>query len=120
VDALAFEPRGKSAAILHRVAVHAAGDAGHRARLGTILLQVPLPTPRRARSCFVPFLGSLGRLVVRRYSGLTSWPSHRHAHARVPVISHAPSRSRAPPHERAPTWEFKAEPLAPCPCVEPR
>jgi hypothetical protein len=32
-------------------------------------LQVPLPSPLRARSCFVPFLGSLGRLAVHHRSG---------------------------------------------------
>jgi hypothetical protein len=115
----AFEPRG-NATLAPRCHAAAAGDAGHRARLGSILLQVPLTTPPRARSCFVPFLGSLGRLAVRRRSGPPPWPSHRHAHARVPVKSHASSHSRARLHARAPTWEVKAEPLAPFPCVGPR
>jgi hypothetical protein len=50
---------------------------------------------------------------MRRHSGPPSWPSRRHAHARAPMKSYAPSRSREPPHACAPTWEAKAEPLAP-------
>jgi hypothetical protein len=40
VDAPAFEPRGKGAAVRHCATAHAAGDAGHRARLGKIFAGV--------------------------------------------------------------------------------
>jgi hypothetical protein len=90
---------------------HMVLNAGLRARLGSILLQVPLPTSPHTRRCFVPFLGSLGRHAVRRHSGPPSWPSRRHAHTHAPVISHAPSHSRAPPQARTPTWEVKGGPL---------
>jgi hypothetical protein len=67
MDAPVFEPRGNATlAPRHRAA--AAGDAGLLAKLGGFLLQVPLPTPPRACSRFVPILGSLGRHAVRRRS----------------------------------------------------
>jgi hypothetical protein len=56
VDILAFEPReNRVAAPRHRAA--AAGDAGHRARLGRAFLQVPPPSPTRA--CRLPRLALL-------------------------------------------------------------
>jgi hypothetical protein len=36
VDAPTFKLRGKGTAVRYRAAAHAAGDAGHRARLGKI------------------------------------------------------------------------------------
>jgi hypothetical protein len=48
MDALAFESRGDALFKLSRRAA-AAGDAGHRARLGNRFLQVPLPSSPRAQ-----------------------------------------------------------------------
>jgi hypothetical protein len=111
MDAPAFEPRGNATlAPRHRAA--AAGDAGLRARLGNFVLQVPLPTPPRARSRFVPFLGSLGRHTLRCRSWPPSWPDagafrvHARAHAGSP-----PLRSCAPQHARVLAGEVQAGPL---------
>jgi hypothetical protein len=89
MDAPAFEPRGNAMlAPRHRAA---AGDAGLRARLGSFLLQVLLPTPPRARSRFVPFLGSLGRHIVRRRSWPPLWPG-----VGAFAFMHAPKQARRP------------------------
>jgi hypothetical protein len=54
VDAPAFEPRGKSAAVRHRAAAHAAGDAGHRARLGKIFAGAAAVIAARAAPLIFP------------------------------------------------------------------
>jgi hypothetical protein len=73
----------------HRAA--AASDAGLRAKLGSFLLQVPLPTPPRTRSRFVPFLHSLSRHAMQRRSWPPSWLS-----AGAFMFAHAPMQARRP------------------------
>jgi hypothetical protein len=90
MDAPAFEPRGYATLVPHHRAA-AAGDAGLQARLGSFLLQVLLPTPPRARSRFVPFLGSLGCHAMRRRSWPPSWPG-----AGAFAFMHAPMQARRP------------------------
>jgi hypothetical protein len=87
----------------------AAGDAGHRARLGRDFLQVPPPSPTRARR-----LPSLAPLAVGSRPVLVAVASCRcvrvafaFAFARASVRAGTPSRRRAPQHAHTVTLEAR-------------
>jgi hypothetical protein len=108
--------RGGTPAAPHRLA--AAGDAGHRARLGRVFLQVPPPPPTRARR-----LPSLAPLAVgSRPVLVTAAPCRRvrvaFAFARASVRAATPSRRRAPQHVRTVTLEARPG-LWPFSCAGP-
>jgi hypothetical protein len=84
----------------------AAGDAGHRARLGRVFLQVPPPSPMRVRR-----LPSLAPLAVGSRPVLVAF-------ARASVRAAMPSRRRAPPHARPVTLEARPG-LWPFSCAGP-
>jgi hypothetical protein len=102
VNAIAFEPSGTPAGPRRRAA---AGDAGHRARLGRIFLQVPPPSSTCARCPpSQPPLAVGSRPVL-----VAAAPRRRVrvAFVRASVQAATPSRRHAPQHARTVTLETR-------------
>jgi hypothetical protein len=96
----------------------AAGNAGHRARLGRVFLQVSPPSPTRARR-----LPSLAPLAVGSHPVLVAAAPCRRVRvafvfASASVRAATPSRRRAPQHSRTVTLEARLG-LWPFSCAGP-
>jgi hypothetical protein len=102
MDTTAFEPRWNARRSALPRPRAAAGDAGHRARLGRNFLQEPLPSSTRARSLVYLLLVAV---ACRAMPLVTATPRHGRIHARArDCAGPTPLRPGAPQHTRTPIW----------------